>query len=117
MEHSFHVTGESNGFLTEATEDSVKTVGEIRTLQKMSVKGLSLKLCTGIEYDTDLFRFLRVVNAVMGYISNATIGEVKFLVRNPLSLSLVNHLLHEGFIVFSILSVSLQPLFEPFEAT
>ena len=32
MEHSFHVTGESNGFFMKATEDSVKIVGQIRTL-------------------------------------------------------------------------------------
>ena len=83
----------------------------------MSVKGLSLKFSAGIENDTDFVWFLRVVNAVMGYITNATIGEVKFLVRNLLSLSFVNHLLHESFIVFSVLYVSLQPLFEPFEAT
>ena len=83
----------------------------------MSVKGLSLEFCAGVEDDKDFIRFLWVVNAVMRYIPNATIGEVKFLVRNPLSLSLVNHLPHEGFIVFSIRSVSLQPLFEPFEAT
>ena len=117
MEHLFHVTGESNGFLMEATEDSVKTVGEIRTLKKMSVKGLSLKLCTGIKDDVDLVRFLRVENTMMRYIPNSTIREVKFLVRNPLSLSFDNHLLHEGFIMFPILSVSLQPMFEPFEET
>ena len=53
MEHSFDVTGESNGFFTKATEDSVKAVGQIRTLQKMSVKGLSVEFCTGIEDDTE----------------------------------------------------------------
>ena len=73
---SFDVTGESNGFLTKATEDSVKAVGQIRILQKMSVEGLSLEFFAGIEDNTDFVRFLWVVNAVMGYIPNATIGEV-----------------------------------------
>ena len=82
MEQSFHVTGESNGFFTKATENSDKT---------------------GIEKDMDFVPFLQVVNAVMGYILNATIGEVTFLVQNPLSLSLVNHVLREGFVVFLIL--------------
>lgn len=82
MEQSFHVTGERNGFFAKATENSDKT---------------------GIEKDMDFVPFLQVVNAVMGYIPNATIGEVTFLVQNPLSLSLVNHVLREGFVVFLIL--------------
>ena len=57
MEHSFDVTGESNGFLTKATDFSVKAVGQIRTLQKMSVEGLSLEFCAGIQDDTDLSGF------------------------------------------------------------
>ena len=80
----------------------------------MSVKRLSLELCTGVKDNVDLVWFMGVINTMMRYVPNTGTLSASLSVVNSLSLSFVNHLLHEGFVMIPILSISLQPLFEPF---
>ena len=83
----------------------------------MSVKRLSLELCTSIKDNTDLVWLVGVVNTMVRYVPNTTIGEVKVIVRDSFSLSFGDHLLHQDFKMILILSVFLVPLFEPFEVS
>ena len=45
VEHALDVAGERHRFLSETTQDTNQGVRQIRALQKMSIKGMSLEIC------------------------------------------------------------------------
>ena len=60
MEHAFDIGYESSVVFSESQEHPNKTVGVIRTMQKVLVEGGSLTLCGCVKYNAYLARLIRI---------------------------------------------------------
>ena len=109
VEHALHVTRKGYRLLTESSEYANQVIGEIRTLEEMSVEGCTSKFDATVEDDSYFLWFLRVVYPMMRDIPHLAILQCSFFSGHFLGITTVNDIAQEGEVVLSILAVGFQP--------
>lgn len=112
MKHSLNIACEGHWFLSESTEHTDKIVGELWSLEEVTVEALAGILYAAVKHHPYLFGLLGVVNPVVRNIPDSAIVESDLLRWYSFSVAPVNDFCHEQEVVPSITAIILESSLE-----